>query len=537
MRNEEKLAELEKEILGHLDKAKKLASRCSFWNDVAILDALISNEEVLGHKSPLRDKAIFPELPSDLFQQTSRQVLFAATALIARYGEIEDFTSWSSRSQTLIKISHIPTFRISLSRLRNPCNIWVSLMRAYLALGNHRLLTKDVICEDLFVNTGGTCLYENSRVRVLTARSVKRYEALKKYSPFSYRFEALSQGQIHSLCKYYGPIAKGQKEKYELSKILSFGYSLYLLARIHRIQKPNQIMTFLSTDAIFANLFDAAIGLPGPTDEEKILGTNTDQPLYYRAQDSVNKLLGLAFLKVDSDIRRKVLELFEIFVFDPMSYKDPFLTLPYNCVILQPTSDGCVFFDDVEKLIPVLVADRLLDTGKLRGLQGEAFRNQIEDIVRSSGYSPFRVSEVKVNDRIIGDVDVGFIKDDCLCLIECKDVVPYPLLLLDNKEDILRTINHRDKGYISWIDKNLKIQEYFSAPQNLTKLGRDKRFDNKLIKKVTGFIVSNRPIFIYLTPDIFLTSSIPKIMIKEELQVLLNEQWDAILPSASIYLS
>lgn len=47
---------------------------------------------------------------------------------------------------------------------------------------------------------------------------------------------------------------------------------------------------------------------------------------------------------------------------------------------------------------------------------------------------------MKRNGEIIGDVDVGFMKADCLCLIECKDVAPYPSLLLDKEKEVLRKV-------------------------------------------------------------------------------------------------
>ncbi|MBE9569248.1 MAG: hypothetical protein IMF11_01360 [Proteobacteria bacterium] len=532
MEHRAELAKLQKEISRHFDRAKELAKRCSFWNDAGILDALVSNDEVSGHKSPLRDNAVFPELPVDLFRQMSRQALFAAIALLARYGKKEDFASWLNKSQMSIKVSDLPTYAIDLSSLKNPCDIWVSLMRGYLALANHRLLTKDRICRKLFGVEGDICTYEGSRVQRLTAESLRRYEWLKTVSPLPYRLEAPSQGPAHRLCSYYGPIAKSQAAKSELCKILSFGYSLYLLSRIHRIQKPNQTLTFLSPAAIFSNLFDVSFGLPGPTDEEQLLGTDTAQPLYHRACQSVRKLLGLPLISPDSVSEQEIRALFRRFVFNPMIYRDPFVTLPYDSVILQATADGCVFFDDVGALIPAFVAEKLLETGKLRNLQGEAFRSQVEKIVRSNDLIPFRVSTVKRNGKIIGDVDVGFVKAGCLCLVECKDVAPYPSLLLDNEKEVLRTVTHREKGYMGWVNRNLEIQKFFAEPQNLLRLARDKHFDPKQIKRILGFIVSNRPVFVYLTPDMFLTGSIPKVMVKEELQILLSEDWHNILPEA-----
>ena len=527
MEHDAELARLEMKVSKHFNKAKKLSKKCSFWNDAGILIALISNREVLGHPSPL-DNAIFPELPPHVFHQMSRQALFASLVLLAKYGQKEDFWSWEAKSQLAIRASDHPQYRIDLTRLKNPCDIWVSVMRANLSLANHRLVMKGKIYDSLFGTGDDTCMFGGSLVGQTTAKSVERYESLKLVSPLAYRFESPSQGPIHRLCNYYGSVTRNPNLKHKLAKILSFGYSLYLLARIHRMQKPEQIATIMSTDAIFVNLFDASIGLPVPTVEEQLLDTDTAQPLFFRAHESVCKLLGLAHLRPDPGIKNEVWGLFKRFVFNPISYAEPLVALPYNCVILQVTDDGCVFFDAIEQLIPSLVADRLLEGGELRKLQGEAFRSHIESIVKSHGINPFRVSKVKREGATIGDVDVGLVKDGYLCLIECKDVAPYPTLLLDEENEMLRSITHRGKGYMGWVNKNIQLQKYFQEPQNLKKLAQEKNFEPTQIKKIIGFIVTNRPVFIYLTPDMFLTSSIPRVMITDELQMLLSERWDKI---------
>jgi len=534
MEHKAELAKLERSISRHFKKAKNVAEQCTFWNDAGILDSLTSNEKVLGHQSPLRDNAVFPKLPPDLFRQMSRQALFAAMVLLARYGEKERFTSWLEKSQISIKISDLPTYRIDLSRLRNPCDVWLSIMRAYLSIANHRLLVKDKIYGDLFEDEGDTRVFGGILVQRVTAQSVDRYEELKKIHPFPYRFESPSQGPIHSLCSYYSDAAQNQNAKHELAKILSFGYSLYLLSRIHRSQKPKQTVTFLSPNAIFNNLFHITIGLPGPTAEEQLLDTDTDQPLYPRAYESVCKLLGLISLRPSTGIEKEIWGLFKRFVFNPMIYQEPLVAVPLNCVILQPTEDGCVFFDDVGKLIPSLVADYLLQSGKLQNFKGEAFRSYIEGVVRSRGLKPFRVSKIKREGTVIGDVDVGFVKDGSLCLVECKDVSPYPAFLLDREHEVLRSITHSDKGYMGWVNRTMKLQQYFSEPENLKKLAKEKNFDPTEVEKVVSFIVSNRPIFTYLTPDMFLTSSIPRVMIIDELEILLSEQWLDILPQSTI---
>lgn len=192
-------------------------------------------------------------------------------------------------------------------------------------------------------------------------------------------------------------------------------------------------------------------------------------------------------------------------------------------VILKGSYDGCVIFDDLGPLIPVLVSEQLLGGGKLRQITGEAFRKRVESIVQRRGLHPFRATRVEEAGLQIGDVDVGFLKDGCLCLVECKDVSPYPTASWDKEEEVFRSIRHKKKGYMGWLESSMRLQRHFSKPSNLATLATQKGFDVSQVKAVLGVVVTNRPVFAYLVPDILLTPSIPRVMIVDEFETVLSQ--------------
>lgn len=154
----------------------------------------------------------------------------------------------------------------------------------------------------------------------------------------------------------------------------------------------------------------------------------------------------------------------------------------------------------------------------------------MENIVQRQGLRHFRATRVEEDGLQIGDIDVGFVKDGCLCLVEGKDVSPYPTASWDKKEETLRSIRHKKKGYMGWLTTSMKLHKHFSEPSNLAELAAEKRFNASEVKAVLAVVVTNRPVFIYLVPEIFLTSSIPRVMIVEEFEILLSQRWHDVYP-------
>lgn len=535
MEHKTEMDKLEKEFSDYVEKARKISKKCSFWNDAGVLTALISQQLFARNKSPLRDNNIFPHMSAAFFDQMSRQSVFTAIALIAKYGEREEFDNWAAKSKSPLLP---PTnFSFNFKRAKEACDIWVNIMRANLSLAHHRLLMKDKIYGRLFGKERETGIFGDSRVGLTTKKSVERFEQLKQVSPLTYRWEAPSQGTLVSLCNFYSKMAKGHKEKLELAQVLSFSYALFLLSKIHR--SYNQaIASLMSLNAVVMNLCETHFGLPPPTEEETLLSINTDQPLFFRAYESVSKLLGIIPSPNETAMENKdVWNLLRKVIYNPLTDPEPLVSLTPKCVILQATSDGCVFFDDVGVMIPVLTTEQLLSTGKFKNLQGELFRQYIERITKRHGISPFRVKRVKDGNILIGDVDIGFVKNGYLCLVECKDITPYPSMALDKEQEILRSIQHKSKGYIGWIEKNFELQKYFSDPRNLLKLAAEKRFNPNQIKVILGVVVTNRPVFTYLNQNMLLTPSIPKIMIVDEYEMLLSNEWKNIIPEQTLIIN
>lgn len=535
MEHKTEINKLEKESSDYIEKARKISKKCSFWNDAGILTALISKQLFARNKSPLRDNNMFPHMSVEFFDQMSRQSVFTAIALIAKYGEREEFDNWAAKSKS--PLLPPPNFSFNFKRAKEACDIWVNVMRANLALAHHRLLMKDKIYDGLFGKDSEIAIFGDSRVGLTTKKSVERFEQLKLVSPLTYRWEAPSQGTLSSLCNFYSKMALGSKEKLELAQVLSFSYALFLLSKIHRSHNQT-IATFMSLNAVVVNMCETSFGLPPPTEEETLLGINTDQPLFFRAYESVSKLLGIIVSPNEMAIgNRDIWNFLRKIVFNPLTDPEPLVSLPSKHVILQATSDACVFFDDIGVMIPALTIEQLLSTGKLRNLQGELFRQYIESITKRHGISPFRVKRVKDENILIGDVDVGFVKNGYLCLVECKDVTPYPSMALDKEQEILRSIQHKNKGYMGWIEKNLKLQKYFLDSRNLAKLAAEKRFNPNPIKAVLGVVVTNRPVFTYLNQNMLLTPSIPKIMIVDEYAMLLSNEWKNIIPEQTLIIT
>jgi len=523
------LAKLEKDIYDNFGEARRLSSGCSFWNDAGALIAFMSSDEIEKVPSPLRDRRIFPGMSSNVFLAMSRQALFTTLVLIAKYGNHEDFASWSAAHSLPQTVSNLPVYISGLSQSAQAIECWFHVMRALQLLANHRILLKDEIHDDLFGHDSETDKLGHWQVGWVTKQSVERYESLKSIAPLPYRMEAPSQGTLHHLCGFYRGLSLSKSMKQALATALSLGYSLLLLSEIHRIQKPERIATYISADALLANLFDVSIGLPSPTSEELVLGTNTDQPLFFRAYESVSKLLGMLWTP-EAVLEKDANEFLNEFIFDPRIDMLPLVSLGYKQVILRGSQDGCVIFDDLGPLIPVLVAEQLLASGQLRRITGEAFRTYVETIVQRQGLCHFRATRVEEERVQIGDIDVGFVKDGCLCLVECKDVSPYPTASWDKKEEILRSIKHKKKGYMGWLASSMKLQEHFSKSSNLAELAAEKGFNALEVKEVLALVVTNRPIFIYLVPEIFLASSIPRVMIIDEFEILLSQRWHDIYP-------
>jgi len=86
---------------------------------------------------------------------------------------------------------------------------------------------------------------------------------------------------------------------------------------------------------------------------------------------------------------------------------------------------------------------------------------------------------------------------------------------------------------MGWLNTSNDLQKYFQNKFNLKKLAKEKGFDFNQIKGILGIIVTNRPIFIYLTADILLTDIIPKVMIIDEFERFLSSEWYKLLHKAS----
>jgi hypothetical protein len=340
------LVKLEKDLYYNLEEAKRLSSGCSFWNDAGILITFMSNDEIKGVTSPLRDRRIFPGMPSDVFLSMSRQALFTTLVLIAKHGNQEGFASWSAAHSLPRTASNLPTYVSRLSKSAQATKCWFHVARALQLLANHRVLLKDEIHDDLFGYDRKTDKLGDWRVGWVTKQSVERYESLKSIAPLAYRMEAPSQGTLHRLCGFYRGLSLRQSMKQALATVISLGYSLFLLLQIHRIQKPEQIATFISVNALLTNLFDVSIGLPSPTSEELVLGTNTDQPLFFRAYESVSKLLGTLW-PPEAAPEKDANEFLNEFIFNPSTDTLPLVSMGYKQVILRGSQDGCVMFDDL----------------------------------------------------------------------------------------------------------------------------------------------------------------------------------------------
>jgi len=95
----------------------------------------------------------------------------------------------------------------------------------------------------------------------------------------------------------------------------------------------------MSLAAIYRNLCEVSGGILSATKEEELLNTEIDQPLFFRAYESVSKVLNLLESLNKLTFENDVVELLKKYVYDPKLNPDPFVSLPNNHVILKAGSD------------------------------------------------------------------------------------------------------------------------------------------------------------------------------------------------------